>query len=38
MKDRNEKLFLVDIQECCQKIGNYIAGVSKEDFLENQML
>jgi len=38
MKDRNEKLFLADIQECCQKIERYIAGINKEDFLADEIL
>ena len=38
MKDRNERLFLADIQECCRKIERYIAGFSKKDFLANEIL
>jgi len=38
MKNRNEKLFLADIQECCQKIERYITGINKEDFLADEIL
>ena len=38
MKTRNDKLFLYDIAECCGKIENYLVGISKDDFLHNQML
>lgn len=38
MKSRNEKLFLADIQECCQKIERYISGISEKDFQANEIL
>jgi uncharacterized protein with HEPN domain len=38
MKDRNEKLFLADIQECCQKIERYVSGISESDFQANEIL
>ena len=38
MKSRNEKLFLADIQECCQKIERYIEGISEKDFQANEIL
>lgn len=38
MKTRNDELFLYDIVECCGKIENYLEGISKENFLQNQML
>ena len=38
MKSRNERLFLADIQECCQKIERFIIGISESDFQTNEIL
>lgn len=38
MKARNDQLYLYDIAECCRKIEKYLDGVSKKDFLQNEML
>lgn len=38
MKARNDKLYLYDIEKCCEKIEAYISGVSYEQYLSNPML
>ena len=38
MKSRSDKILLFDIVECCERIANYIAGVSREAFDENHLL
>lgn len=35
---RDQKERLEDIIECCEKIGRYIEGISKKDFLENYLV
>ena len=38
MKTRTDELFVYDILECCEKIEQYLTGVTKENFFENPML
>ena len=35
---RNEDLYLVDISDACLAIGNFVAGVSLETFLETDLI
>lgn len=38
MKGRNDKLYVFDINQCCEKIESYLQNVTKDDFLKNEML
>ena len=38
MKTRTDELFAYDILECCQRIEEYLAGVTKQMFVDNLML
>jgi uncharacterized protein with HEPN domain len=38
MKTRNDKLYVYDIEKCCEKVENYISGITYEQFLNNPML
>lgn len=38
MKTRTDELYVYDILECCEKIEQYLSGVTKQAFDENSML
>ncbi|MBK9438410.1 MAG: DUF86 domain-containing protein [Chloracidobacterium sp.] len=38
MKSRNDRLYLYDIIECCDRVADYINGVREEDYQVNPML
>ncbi len=38
MKARTDELFLFDITKCCQKIAEYLDGVTEVAFKENSLL
>lgn len=38
MKSRHDRLFLYDIVECCDRVADYVSGVSEEDYHVNPML
>ena len=38
MKTRTDELFVYDILECCEKIEQYLRGVTKNAFDQNSML
>ncbi len=38
MKSRHDRLYLYDIIECCDRVADYIVGVSEEDYHVNLML
>lgn len=38
MKARNDKLYLYDILESCEKIETYVSGVTEAEFANNKML
>ena len=38
MKSRSDNILLFDILECCERIANYIEGVTKENFEQNYQL
>lgn len=38
MKSRHDRLYLYDIIECCDRVADYINGVSEEVYQSNPML
>lgn len=38
MKSRHDRLYLYDILECCDRVAEYIVGVSEADYHANTML
>ena len=38
MKSRHDRLYLYDIIECCDRVADYINGVSENDYQVNPML
>lgn len=38
MKSRHDRLYLYDIIECCDRVAEYIIGVTEEDYQANTML
>ncbi len=38
MKSRHDRLYLYDIIECCDRVADYVCGVSEKDYHENPML
>ncbi len=38
MKSRHDRLYLYDIIECCDRVANYVRGISEEDYHINAML
>ncbi len=38
MKSRHDRLYLYDILECCERVAEYVGGVSEADYHANTML
>lgn len=38
MKTRNDRLYIYDIEKCCEKIADYLSGITYENFMGNPML
>lgn len=38
MKFKNYNLYIFDILECCEKIGEYLSGIDRAEFAANRML
>lgn len=38
MKSRHDRLYLYDIIECCDRVAQYLVGVSETDYHANTML